>query len=61
MKKINKEELKKIYRSNTNKEVCKMLDISLPTLLRYLKEFGIKRKGKGNPLGAKRKIELVNE
>jgi hypothetical protein len=58
MKQITKTELENMYRHNSNQEVCQMLGVSLPTLLSYLKEFGIVLKGKGN---SKTKIELINE
>jgi len=46
--KITKSELKKMYKENTNKEICEKLGITNPTLVSYLKKFGIPLKGKGN-------------
>lgn len=48
MLKITKKELEELYTNNPNKEVCKALNISNPTLSTYLKKAGIKLKGKGN-------------
>lgn len=45
---ITKKKLKELYQNNTNKELCEMLDITNPTLIKYLKEAGIKPKGRGN-------------
>jgi len=58
MQKLTKTELEKLYYLNNNKIVCKILDISLPTLLAYLGELDIKPKGKGYK---RRKYELVND
>ena len=48
MRKISKTELEKIYLENSNDEACKILGISKPTLVSYIKKAGIKTKGKGN-------------
>lgn len=48
MLKITKEQLEKIYRENSFKEACEILNISSMTLLKYIKLAGIKPKGKGN-------------
>lgn len=58
---INVDQLKKLYENNSNEYVCNELDISLPTLLRYLKDAGIPSKGKGGGLAAKgkKKIQVV--
>lgn len=45
-------ELKELYENNSNDFVCKKLGISLPTLLRYLKEAGIPLKGKGGGMAS---------
>ena len=45
---LTKTELKKMYRENTNKELCIKLGITETTLLRHLKKAGIELKGKGN-------------
>jgi len=55
---ITKSELKKMYETLTNKVICKNLGITQPTLVSYLKAFGIKQKGKGNKQD-KRKIKLI--
>lgn len=48
MLKITKEELEKLYLTRKNSDICRILGISLPTLLKYIKNSGIKPKGKGN-------------
>lgn len=53
---ITKEQLQKLYDENLSKEVCKMLGITNTTLVRYLDQFGIQRKGRG---GSKKKYQLV--
>ena len=59
MRKITKQELEKMYYSNTNKNVCEMLQISQPTLSKYLDQFSIKRKPIGNKDNSdKRKLIL---
>jgi len=45
---ITKSELEILYLSNKNKVVCEKLGISEMTLIKLLKENGIKNKGKGN-------------
>ena len=47
-KTITKAKLKRLYETMNNKDICKMLDITEPTLLSYLKKLNIKLKGKGN-------------
>lgn len=44
---ISKEGLEKLYWENTNDYVCKYLNVTKVTLLKYIDEAGIKRKGKG--------------
>ena len=63
MRKITKQELEKLYYSKRNKDVCKELDISEPTLNYLLKKSGIKLKGKGGgfTVKAQRKIEIVGD
>ena len=46
-KKISKEELEKIYYGHTNSEAAFILEISKVTLIKIVKEAGIKTKGKG--------------
>lgn len=48
MLKITKEQLEKIYRENSLKNACKILNVSHMTLLKYIKLAGISPKGKGN-------------
>ena len=62
MKKITKAELEKIYRANTNQDACKILGISNPTLIKYIKESGIAPKGSGYGNEIRRnKIEVTDE
>jgi len=51
---LTKEELKKMYFSMTNVELCQKLGISKVTLVKYIKDAGITPKGKGGGLGAKK-------
>ena len=44
---ITKQKLEKLYLENDNKEVCRILGITNPTLISYLKHYKIKLKGKG--------------
>lgn len=53
---ITKEELEKLYYSNTNEELCKILSVSKPTLIKYLSIAGIELKGKGGTL---KKVKLI--
>ena len=55
---ITKEELRKMYNSMTNIEVCKELDITTPTLVKYLNSAGIALKGKGNKM-KKKKVTVI--
>jgi len=47
MKQLTKKEFSDLYYSKKNIEVCEILGISEPTLLKYLEESGIKKKGMG--------------
>lgn len=47
--------LKNLYSNNTNKEVCKILQITEPTLLTYVKTYNIQKKGSGR----RKKIKMV--
>jgi hypothetical protein len=58
MKTLTKIELENLYFSLSTKDLCKMLEISLPTLLRLLKNNGIENKGRGN-FSVKRKVKIV--
>lgn len=55
---ITKESLKSLYHGKTNKEAAKELGISVPTLLKMVKEAGIKKKGQGSH-ERKPKIKVV--
>ena len=48
MKQLTTEELKELYYSMTNEELCKKLKIGNKTLNRYIREANISFKGKGN-------------
>lgn len=54
---MTKEELEKMYYSMTNEDLCKKLDISKPTLSKYISDLGIEPKGKGT----KKKIKIVKK
>lgn len=45
--KITKEKLSEIYHSMSNKEACKKLGVTEPTLLRMIDKAGIEKKGSG--------------
>ena len=45
---ISKEDLQYLYDHNKNEDVAKMLKISIPTLLKLLRDSGINMKGSGN-------------
>lgn len=51
---ITKQKLKEIYDNNSNQKAAKILKISIPTLLKYIKKSGIKMKGA--PSSSKLKI-----
>ena len=53
--KITKEELEKKYYSMTNEALAKELGVTKPTLAKYIKNAGIKLKGRG----VKNKLEVV--
>lgn len=57
MENITKEELSKIYYSNTNKEAMKILDVCQDTLITMVKDAGLQLKGKAY---GKRKYTIVN-
>lgn len=57
-KNISKEYLIKVYLENTTAEACRILGVTMPTLISYIKSAGIKPKGKGNRQ-PKRKILVV--
>jgi hypothetical protein len=45
---IKNEELKHLYLTKKNKEICKILGVTMPTLMSYLKKAKIELKGCGN-------------
>jgi hypothetical protein len=45
---IRKEELQELYLTKKNREICNILQISMPTLMSYLKKAKIELKGSGN-------------
>lgn len=56
---ITKDKLKELYENKTNDEVCKILKISKVTLVKYIKNAGIKQKGKGGGLSSN-KITVID-
>lgn len=56
---ITKEDLQYLYDHNKNEDVAKMFKISIPTLLKLLKENEIKMKGSGNA-HYRNKIKVVD-
>jgi hypothetical protein len=57
---ISREELKKLYFSMENKELCKMLNCTNQTLVSLLKSLNIERKGKGNRNSKRKKWIIVS-
>jgi len=57
---IQKSKLERMYREMTNKEICKKLGITNPTLVSYLKKLDIPLKGRGNNRRTT-KVKLVSE
>jgi len=57
---ITKEELKKMYYSMTNEELCEKLNVSHVTLSKYIKQANITPKGKGGGF-ASSKIKLTEK
>lgn len=57
--KITKAELKELYENNSNEYVCQKLGITVPTLLKYLKDAGIELKGKGGGMVSEPKIKVM--
>jgi hypothetical protein len=55
---LNKKELEQLYYAKTNAEVCEELGITNPTLISYLKKFGIKTKGLGYGARKERKTKI---
>ena len=48
MKTLTKQYLEELYYTHKNEEVCKILKITKPTLMVYLKKLNIAPKGSGN-------------
>jgi phage antirepressor YoqD-like protein len=59
-KQITVEELRKLYTTMQNKDLCKKLKISNQTLVKYLRMHDIPLKGKGN-YGTRTKIKIIKE
>ena len=55
---VTKEELKDWYYSMTNAELCKKLGVSKITMIKLVKESGIKLKGKGGGFASK-KVRVI--
>ena len=58
MRKITRKKLEEIYRENNNSQAAKLLGISVPTMLKYLKENDIPLKGIGSH-NKQRQLEVV--
>lgn len=59
MKTFSKSELEKIYKENSNDDAAKILGVSVPTMLKLLKESGIEQKGRGGH-NHEKKIQVVD-
>ena len=55
---IKKEELQNLYLENKNTDICKLLGVTMPTLLSALKRARIELKGSGNK-NAKSIIQII--
>ncbi len=58
---ITKARLKQLYKNFAMKEIQKELGISHPTLLKYLRKFGIAKVGSGNRTNHRKAIVLISE
>ena len=56
---LTQKKLRKLYYSMSNKELCKKLGVTNPTLMKYLKTAGIPLKGMGNRT-KRTKVVIVN-
>lgn len=57
---VTKSQLEELYKTKSNKEVCQILGVSMPTLLSYLKSANIPLKGSGNRTESpRRKLQVV--
>ncbi len=54
---LTKNELEKIYRENSNDDAAKIIGVSVPTMLKYLKDNGIKLKGAG--ANNQKKVKII--
>lgn len=62
MKIIKKQELEKLYKKLSNKDLARKLNISQSTLLCLLKDSNISLKGKGNRSArGKQKIKVIED
>jgi len=58
---ISKKLLEELYHNNSNKYVCKKLGISHTTLDALIVQAGIKKKGKGNRITNRKKVNLKGD
>lgn len=58
---ITKKELEEMYRKNKTLDVAKKLNVSCPTLIRYLKENGIPLKKRGDGWNVRKRKLIVEE
>lgn len=56
---IKKAELKKMYETTKTVDLAKKIGVSVPTLIRILKQAGIETKGSGNRQATGRKAKKV--
>lgn len=55
---ITHSELKQLYSTKKNRELCEILKITMPTLMTYLKKYKIELKGSGNRQ-TKAKVNII--
>jgi len=55
---ITQSELKQLYSTKKNRELCEILKITMPTLMSYLKKNKIELKGSGNRQ-TKAKVNII--
>jgi hypothetical protein len=48
---INRDTLEEVYYLNSNRDACRILKITNPTLIKYLDFYNIKKKGRGKNAG----------
>lgn len=56
---ISRQRLKALYKSYSITEIAKQLELSAPTVSKYLKRFGIMKKGAGNRSNHKEIMVLI--